>query len=109
VVTRNWKAGSARHREPNAASSASTAARPGVSGSPDVGVVAGGGTGNITFNWHVRSTDTHTTEGNFSSRVGELSDEIAFEDSVLIGFKAGGSQCYGLTRLWNWQRPADGT
>jgi len=42
-----------------------------VSGSQMSVSLRGGGTGTYHVNWHVLSTDTHTTEGNFTFQVGE--------------------------------------
>jgi methionine-rich copper-binding protein CopC len=42
-----------------------------VSGSQMSVSLRGGGTGTYRVNWHVLSTDTHTTEGNFTFQVGE--------------------------------------
>jgi copper resistance protein C len=42
-----------------------------VSGSQMSVSLRAGGTGTYHVNWHVLSTDTHTTEGNFTFQVGE--------------------------------------
>src|SRR6267154_3424961 len=55
----------------NAAGQRIDAGKTRVSGNQMSVSLRGGGTGTYHVNWHVLSTDTHTTEGNFTFQVGE--------------------------------------